>query len=111
MKKSIVLLATLVTLNTQALELLNYKNTSTGTTTYTRETLESVWSSQTPACIKDGAKIIGVNKAFKSMNLGFRDCSQSPNRQKIHKALGFKLAYFRLSELPMDMIKKIKEME
>lgn len=93
--------------NAQAIELLSYKDTDTGLTTYTKETVTKAWSANQPACIKNGAKLLGVNKAFRAARLGYRDCSKSAKRAKVHKALGIKVTVFGLSELPADMIKQI----
>ncbi|MEE4245445.1 MAG: hypothetical protein V2I33_08545 [Kangiellaceae bacterium] len=91
-----------------AIDLLSYKDTNTGAVTIARASVETAWAANQPACLKEGAKLIGVNKAFKAANLGYRDCSNSPARKKIHSATGLKVTVFRLSDLPLDMIKEIK---
>lgn len=92
----------------QALELYNYKDGASSVKTVTKSQIESAWSSATPVCLKDGAKLIGVNKAFKDNALGYRDCSNSASRKRVHKAQGFQVTVFKLSELPIEMIKTIK---
>lgn len=92
-----------------AIELLSYKDTATNTTVISKQAVESAWASSSPVCLKEGAKLIGVNKAFKAARLGYRDCSNSPKRARIHKAQGISVTVFKLSELPMDMIKTIKK--
>jgi hypothetical protein len=91
-----------------ALELYNYKDSATTSKVISAETIETAFKSNTPACLKEGAKLLGVNKAFKDAGLGYRDCSNSASRKRIHKAQGFTVSVFKLSELPIDMIKKIK---
>lgn len=90
------------------IELLSYKDSNTGLHTYDASTITKIWESDVPACIKDGAKLVGVNSAFKKRNLGYRDCSSSKQRKKIHNALGIQVVYIKLSELPVDMIREIK---
>ena len=92
-----------------ALELLSYKDTSSNVTVVTKQAVESAWASNQPACLKEGAKLIGVNQAFKQARLGYRDCSNSAKRQRVHTAMGIKVTVFKLSELPTDMIKNIKK--
>jgi hypothetical protein len=91
-----------------AIELLSYKDSNAGTVTVSRSAVTKAWNSDQPACLKDAAKLLGVNKAFKSNRLGYRDCSNSAARKKVHSALGFNVVVFKLSDLPTDMIKEIK---
>jgi hypothetical protein len=91
-----------------ALELYNYKDGQTATTTMNKATLEKLWQSAQPTCLKDGAKLLGVNKAFKDNGLGYRDCSSSKARKKIHSALGFTVNVVKLHELPVSMIRELK---
>lgn len=91
-----------------AIELLSYKDSNAGTVTIAKEAVTKAWNSDQPACLKDAAKLLGVNKAFKAANLGYRDCSNSAARRKVHRALGFNVVVFKLSDLPADMIKEIK---
>lgn len=92
----------------QALELYNYKDGASSVQTVSKQQVEKAWSTSTPTCLKDGAKLLGVNKAFKDNGLGYRDCSNSAKRKRVHKAQGFQVVVFKLSELPLDMIKTIK---
>jgi hypothetical protein len=114
MKKQLTITATALYLlfgfitNSYALELLSYKDTNTGVTVISRQAVESAWASNEPACLKEGAKIVGVNNAFRSNNLGYRDCSNSAKRKRIHQAMAIKVNVFKLSELPTEMIKEIK---
>lgn len=95
-------------LDAQAIELYNYKDNSTVKSVYTKQTLNTLWKSSQPACIKDGAKLIGVNKAYMKNDLGYRDCSSSKSRKKVHKALGFSVVVVKLHELPTELIREIK---
>ncbi len=91
-----------------SLELYNYKDGASSVKTVTKAQINKAWAATTPTCLKDGAKLIGVNKAFKDNGLGYRDCSNSANRKRVHKAQGFQVVVFKLSELPLEMIKTIK---
>lgn len=91
-----------------SLELYNYKDGASSVKTVTQAQVEKAWSTATPTCLKDGAKLIGVNKAFKDNGLGYRDCSNSASRKRVHRAQGFQVTVFKLSELPLEMIKTIK---
>ena len=84
------------------------KDNSTVKSVYTKQTLNTLWKSSQPACIKDGAKLIGVNKAYMKNDLGYRDCSSSKSRKKVHKALGFSVVVIKLHELPTELIREIK---
>lgn len=88
-------------------ELLNYKDGQSSVKVISESELDKVWGSNSPACMKDGAKLIGVNKAFKAKGLGYRDCSNSATKQRIHKAQGFNVTVFKLGQLPESVIKKI----
>lgn len=96
------------TFNANAIELLGYKDSNSGAIVISKQTIETAWSSDQPACLKEGAKLLGVNKAFKKARLGYRDCSNSVKRKRIHKAQGIEVTVFKLSELPTEMIKEIK---
>lgn len=90
-----------------AMELLAYKDTATMTVRYPDAEVERIWSASTPACLKDGARLLGVNKAFKQARLGYRDCSQSANARIKQKALGFEVAVIKLTELSDAKIKQV----
>lgn len=101
-------LAMITSFNAHSIELLSYKDSNAGTVTISKQAIESAWNSSKPACLKDAAKLLGVNRAFKAQGLGYRDCSNSAARKKVHRALGFEVVVFKLSDLPADMIKSIK---
>ena len=90
-----------------AIELLSYKDSNTGTTVISRSAVEGAWNSNTATCLKNGATLLGVNKAFKAAGFGYRDCSTSKAAKRIQKATGKKVVVFKLAELPEDMIKEI----
>ena len=107
MKNLVMIAFILGALNVSAIELQAYKDTSTGDVTISDSAVESTWSSNTPACLKDGSKILGVNKVFKSMRLGYRDCSNGNAAMKKHKALGYKVTVIKLAELSDAKIREV----
>lgn len=100
-----VLLASITSVS--AMELNAYKDSSTGDVILSDSSVEAAWASTAPACLKDGSKILGVNKAFKSMTLGYRDCSNGKAALRKHKALGFKVTVIKLAELSDAKIKEV----
>lgn len=105
MKK--LLLITLLITSVQALELLGYKNTNTNITKLTTASVETLWASKTPACIKDGSKLLGVNAAFKDKNLGYRDCSSSDKAREKQRMLGYKVVKIDFTSLPDALAKEV----
>ena len=97
----------LLAVQAHALELQSYKSTSSSITKISDSAVESLWASNTPACLKDGSKILGVNKAFTSKKLVYRDCSTSDDVKEKHKALGYEVAVVRLAELSQAKIKQV----
>lgn len=93
--------------NVQAIELLSYKTTSSSIVKIDDSALEKAWASDSPACLKDGAKMLGVNKAFVARKLGYRDCSQSDSARAKHRALGIEVAVIKLAELSDAKIKQV----
>lgn len=89
-----------------ALELHSYKS-NVATVNYTDAQVESMWTSKTPACIKDGSKIIGVNQAFKTANLGYRDCSSSKNALRKQELTGVAVKVFKVTELSSKLAKQV----
>ena len=90
-----------------ALELLSYKDSASSVTVLDAASVEKAWASASPVCLKDGAKILGVNAKFKELRLGYGDCSNSAAKKRIHGAQGFNVTVLKLGELPADMIKAI----
>lgn len=108
MKKLIVTaIALSISLSSFAIELQAYKDSSTNDVVLTDASVEKVWSTNEPACLKDGSKILGVNKTFKSLGLGYRDCSNGKAALRKHKALGYKVTVIKLAELSDSMIKQV----
>lgn len=99
--------AFLSTLNCYALDLYNYKDNAKTAGIYTDKTVEQIWKSKTPACIKKGSKLLGVNKAFMANNLAYADCSNSAGNKRIHAALGFQVQVIKLDQLSTNMIKQV----
>lgn len=109
MKKLLIgcLLVVSVVHAAQAIELQAYKDGSSEGITLSDASVESAWASNTPACLKDGSKILGVNREFKAKGLGYRDCSMGEGATRKHKALGYKVTVIKLSELSDGMIRKV----
>lgn len=84
-----------------AIELYNYKSSSSNKIVkMTENQVTKIWGSDTPACIKDGAKLLGVNKAFRAKGLGYRDCSSSEKAQEKQRMLGYKVEKIDFTSLP-----------
>ena len=107
MAKIFCALMVLVSMQVQAIELLAYKDTAANTIRYPDAEVERIWSAAKPACLKDGAKLLGVNKAFKAARLGYRDCSTSANARIKQQAMGFEVAVIKLTELSDAKIKQV----
>jgi hypothetical protein len=108
--KNLLITAALLTLThnaCHALELYNYKDTSSKIVKLSAEQVNSLWSSAQPACIKDGAKLLGVNKSFKDARLGYRDCSSSDKAKEKQKMLGYTVNVISFTSLPADIAKKV----
>lgn len=89
------------------MDLLSYKGTGTKLHSYNDTEIESLWSSSKAVCLKDGAKIIGVNRKFKEMRLGYRDCSNGEAAERKAKALGYEVIVVKLAELSDNKIKSV----
>lgn len=109
MRKILVLIAMVMTLNAQAIELLSVKSSGSGLSVMTEKTVSAAWASASPVCLKDGSKLLGVNKAFKAAGLKSNDCSNSEAKKRIHKIRGFEVTVLRFSELPDSMIKELSK--
>ena len=94
-------------LSANAFEVFNYKQTGGSIIKRSMEELNATWSSDTPACIKDGGKIRGVNKAFKTKKLTYGDCSASDTALAKQELLGYKVEVIRLVELPSEVAKQL----
>lgn len=107
MKQLLIVLAMVMTVNAQAIELLAYKSTSTKIVKLDDSAVEKAWASATPACLKDGSKLIGVNKAFRAKNLGYRDCSSSDSAREKQRMLGYEVTVIKFTELSDAMARKV----
>ena len=107
MNKILIVLSLVLSFNTYALELLSHKNTASGIVKIDDAALEKAWASSTPACLKDGSKLIGVNAAFRSKGLNYSDCSSSDNAREKQRMLGFQVTVVKFTELSDAMGKKI----
>ena len=87
--------------------LKNFKTSKTGVApNVTKTEVAALWASNKPACIKDGSKVLAVNKAFASANLGSRDCSSGAKTLAKHKKLGLKVWVIQAYQLPSEMLKR-----
>ena len=107
MKKIITLALVTLSMNVMALDLQAYKDGETNGVILNDSSVEQVFPSNTPVCLKDGSKILGVNKEFKKLALGYRDCSNGISATRKHKALGYKVTVIKLAELSDNMIKQV----
>jgi hypothetical protein len=106
-KSLTVVLFALSMLNAHALELLSHKSTSTNVVKLDAATVEKVWASNAPACLKDGSKLMGVNKAFRAKGLKYADCSSSANAKEKQRMLGYEVVVIRFTELPDAMARQV----
>ena len=89
-----------------ALELFSYKK-GKSTVTYTKAQIETMWASDTPACLKDGSRILGVNKAYQKAKLRYSDCSASENAQRKQELTGVSVNLIKLTQLPAEVAKQV----
>lgn len=109
MKNLLITIALISTISSaSAIEILSYKSTASSKIAKMSEaSLDKIWTSATPACIKDGAKLLGVNKAFKEKSLGYRDCSTSDKALEKQRMLGFSVVKIDFTSLPIKTAKQI----
>lgn len=107
MKSLIAIIALTTMFNVHAIELQAYKDSATQVVTLSDAAVEKAWALNAPACMKDGSRILGVNKSFKSLGLGYRDCSNGIAAARKHKALGYKVTVIKLAELSDNMIRQV----
>lgn len=107
--KKFLIIGTILTITTQAfgIELLSYKSTNSNIVKLSEAKINSIWTSKTPACIKDGSKIVGVNQAFLDKKLGYRDCSSSDKAREKQKMLGYKVVKIDFTSLPTSIAKTV----
>ena len=79
MRTLLLTLTMIVSLNCQAGAFLNYKNALAPSTsdrpTLTKKEFITIWESDVIACVKDGSKVIGINKSFATNKISKRRCS------------------------------------
>ena len=105
----IILVTMLGAYSAQAVTLHAYKSTSSKIVKIQDSEVNKVFSDgyASPACLKDGSKIIGVNKAFKAKTLGYRDCSTSDAAKAKQQALGYEVIVIKLEQLSPSLMKKV----
>ena len=107
MKSLFFVLSLFIAAESQALTLLSHKDTSTGTVKLDAKAVETVWASNSPACLKDGSRLMGVNQAFRAAKLKYADCSVSPNAREKQRMLGYSVSVIRFTELPDSLAKQV----
>ncbi len=107
--KSLFIVLTLCSFafNASAITLLSHKDTSTGVVKLDAKAVEAAWSGNSPACLKDGSRLMGVNTAFKAKKLKYSDCSSSGNAREKQRMLGYSVTVIRFTELPDAMAKQV----
>ena len=106
MFKSIITLAVMVaSLNSFAFEIHSYKSTGSKLSKINETSFNEAWTKKA-VCVKDGAKILGVNKAFKEAKFGYRDCSNSDATLEKHRLVGVETVVLKVVELPDSIAKK-----
>lgn len=106
MFKSLIVLAVLSLGTAQAAEMLNFETTSGAISKVDAGTFEKVWGSSTPACIKDGGKVLKQNAAFKSKGLNKSACSDTPKAKAKQELLGYTVVKFSVETLPANFAKQ-----
>jgi hypothetical protein len=107
MKNLFLVLALSIVSQAHAISLLSYKDTGSSIVKIQDAEIERVWASNTPACLKDGSRIMGVNKAFRAKKLKYADCSSSDNAKEKQRLLGYEVAVIRFTQLSEGMAKKV----
>lgn len=107
MKGLFLVLAVVFSVNVSAIELQSYKSTGSKITKIGDSELETLWASNKAVCLKDGARMLGVNKAYKAANLGYRDCSESDSARIKAEALGQEVVVVKLAQLSKAKIKQV----
>lgn len=109
MKALFIVLFAVLTLNVHALELQAYKSTTSSIVTIADNEVDKIFSPgfSSPACLKDGSKIIGVNKAYTAKRLGYRDCSSSDAAKRKQAGLGYEVVVVKFEQLSPAMMKKV----
>ena len=94
---SLVLLASINTYS--GVDMHDFETTSGQVTKVSDASFEKVWSSSTPACIKDVSKTIKQNAAYKKLGLKKADCSDTPKAKARQELLGYTVIKFSLTSL------------
>jgi hypothetical protein len=109
MKSLFIVLFALCALNANAIELKAYKSTSSSIVTLADSEVNKIFSDSygSPACLKDGSKIVGVNKAFTAKRLGYRDCSTSDAAKAKQHGLGYEVVVVKFEQLSPALMKQV----
>jgi hypothetical protein len=108
--KLFILSLLILSFNTQAMELLSVKKSGSSLNVLTVESVNKAWNGSTPACLKDGSKLLGVNAAYlKTFGKNGKLCSNSEAAQRIAKIKHgvSEVIVIRYAELPEETIKKL----
>lgn len=90
----------------QTLEIHAYKSSSSSIVKLNADSVAKAWNSETPVCVKDGSKIVGVNAAYTKKGLGYRDCSDSDKAKEKQRMLGYTVMKIDFTSLPDALAKQ-----
>lgn len=86
---------------------MSHKDTGSSIVKIVDSELETLWASNTPACLKDGSRLMGVNKAFRARKLKYGDCSSSDNAKEKQRLLGYEVAVVKFTQLSEVKAKQV----
>ena len=94
-----------------AMDLLAYKTNSKVIRDISDKDFERLYQSNVPVCVKDGASIKTVNKAFKQAGLKYADCSSSDKALRKQAKLGFKVIVLPMYSLSTKYAKQVNSIQ
>ena len=106
MKSLLIALITLSTVNAYSVEMLDFQVTSGAITKVDQASFEKIWASNTPACIKDGGRVLKQNKAFAAKGLKKSECSDTPKAKAKQELLGYTVVKFSVETIPAQYAKQ-----
>ena len=90
-----------------AIDVLSIKASGSNISKIADSEVERVWKSETPACIKDGSRLLGVNKAYLAKHLKYADCSVTDKAREKQRMLGFSIVKIDFVSLSDSMAKTV----
>lgn len=106
MRTLLIALITLGTVNTYAVEMLDFQVTSGAITKVDKASFEKIWASTTPSCIKDGGRVLKQNAAFAKKGLKKSECSDTPKAKAKQELLGYTVVKFAVETIPAEYAKQ-----